>query len=81
MSFNLGKIFRGNRLKNCENAGAIGVIMYSDPQQVAPDGTDPDSVYPNTFSLPPSGVQRGGTLIDIGRVGHGIFQNISEKKR
>jgi len=61
-----GKIFRGNRLKNCQNAGAIGVIMYSDPQQVAPDGTDPDSVYPNTFSLPPSGVQRGGTLIDIG---------------
>ena len=59
-----GKIFRGNRLKNCQAAGAVGVIMYTDPAQVAPRGTDPDSVYPNTFFLPPSGVQRGTTFID-----------------
>ena len=36
-----------------------GVIMYSDPAEVAPEGTEPSSVYPNTFFLPPSGVQRG----------------------
>ena len=59
-----GKIFRGNRLKNCQAAGAVGVIMYTDPAQVAPRGTDPESVYPNTFFLPPSGVQRGTTFID-----------------
>ena len=59
-----GKIFRGNRLKNCQAAGAVGVIMYTDPAQVAPRGTDPASVYPNTFFLPPSGVQRGTTFID-----------------
>ena len=29
-----GKIFRGNRLKNCQAAGAVGVIMYTDPAQV-----------------------------------------------
>ena len=37
--------------------------MYTDPAQVAPEGTDPSSVYPNTFFLPPSGVQRGTTFI------------------
>ena len=33
-----GRIFRGNRVQNCEAAGAIGVIMYSDPATVAPYG-------------------------------------------
>ena len=33
-----GRIFRGNRVQNCETAGAIGVIMYSDPATVAPYG-------------------------------------------
>ena len=58
-----GKIFRGNRLANCQAAGALAVIMFTDPAQVAPEGTDPGSVYPNTFFLPPSGVQRGTTFI------------------
>eukprot|EP00092_Neocalanus_flemingeri_P089241 GFUD01112903.1.p1 GENE.GFUD01112903.1~~GFUD01112903.1.p1 ORF type:complete len:755 (-),score=192.43 GFUD01112903.1:119-2383(-) len=61
-----GKIFRGNRLKNCEDAGAIGVIMFSDPSDVASNGTDPANVYPNTFFLPPSGVQRGSTFLGDG---------------
>jgi len=61
-----GKIYRGNRLKNCENAGAIGVIMFSDPADVAANGTDPANVYPNTIFLPPSGVQRGSTFIGEG---------------
>ena len=42
---------------------SAGVIMYTDPAQVAPEGTDPSSVYPNTFFLPPSGVQRGSTFL------------------
>ena len=54
-----GKIYRGNRLKNCQDAGAVGVIMFSDPDDVAPYGTDPEDVYPNTIFLPPSGIQRG----------------------
>ena len=61
-----GKLFRGNKLKHCQDAGAIGVILYSDPEQVAPDGTDPDSVYPNTIYLPPSGIQRGSVLSSLG---------------
>lgn len=61
-----GKIFRGNRLKNCQDAGAIGVIMFSDPADVAVNGVEPEDVYPNTFFLPPSGVQRGSTFIGSG---------------
>ena len=52
-------------MKHCQDAGAIGVIMYTDPEQVAPNGTDPDSVYPNTIFLPPSGIQRGNVLTTI----------------
>ena len=29
-----GKLFRGNKLMNCERAGAVGLILYSDPQEV-----------------------------------------------
>ena len=50
-----GKIFRGNRVKNCQDARAIGVIMFSDPADVAPYGTEPEDVYPNSMFLPPSG--------------------------
>jgi len=61
-----GKIFRGNRVKNCEDKGAIGVIMFSDPADVAVQGTDPEDVYPYTFFLPESGIQRGSTFIGSG---------------
>ena len=56
-----GKIFRGNKVKNCQNAGAIGVILFSDPGDIALLGTEPENVYPNTIFLPGSGIQRGGT--------------------
>ncbi len=29
-----GKIYRGNKVHNCQDRGAIGVIMYTDPEQV-----------------------------------------------
>ena len=57
-----GKLYRGNKVKHCQEAGAIGVILYSDPEQVAPNGTDPGSVYPNSVYLPPSGIQRGSVM-------------------
>ena len=43
-----------------------GVIIYSDPEEVAGMGTDPGSVYPNTFFLPPSGIQRGSVFLGDG---------------
>ncbi|XP_064110868.1 N-acetylated-alpha-linked acidic dipeptidase 2-like [Macrobrachium nipponense] len=56
-----GKIFRGNKLLHAEQRNASGVILFSDPKDVALNGTDPKDVYPNSFWLPGSGMQRGGT--------------------
>ncbi len=61
-----GKIFRGNKVRNCQDRGAIGIVLFSDPADVAVYGTDADDVYPNTIFLPGSGVQRGSTYIGEG---------------
>ena len=92
-----GKIFRGNKVHNCQTKGAIGknnnnstvisfrilrialiaiylspfhyfsgVIIFSDPADVAVEGTDPENVYPNTIFLPGTGVQRGSVYIGDG---------------
>ncbi|NXC43912.1 FOLH1 carboxypeptidase, partial [Penelope pileata] len=54
-----GKIFRGNKVKNAELAGAKGVILYSDPADYCAPGADP---YPNGWNLPGGGAQRGNIL-------------------
>ncbi|XP_063181130.1 glutamate carboxypeptidase 2-like isoform X2 [Chroicocephalus ridibundus] len=54
-----GKIFRGNKVKNAELAGAKGVILYSDPADYCAPGVDP---YPNGWNLPGGGAQRGNVL-------------------
>ena len=61
-----GKIFRGNRLKICQDAGAIGVIMFSDPADVTFNSTSPGDVYPNSIFLPESGMQRGHARLTKG---------------
>nr|XP_047932418.1 glutamate carboxypeptidase 2-like isoform X3 [Anser cygnoides] len=54
-----GKIFRGNKVRNAELAGAKGVILYSDPADYCASGVDP---YPNGWNLPGGGAQRGNVL-------------------
>ncbi|XP_014674344.1 PREDICTED: N-acetylated-alpha-linked acidic dipeptidase 2-like isoform X2 [Priapulus caudatus] len=54
-----GKVFRGEKIVNAQAHGAAGVIIFSDPSDYAMDGTEPENVYPNTWWLPPTGVQRG----------------------
>uniref|UniRef100_A0A8C4UFP6 Glutamate carboxypeptidase 2 n=1 Tax=Falco tinnunculus TaxID=100819 RepID=A0A8C4UFP6_FALTI len=54
-----GKIFRGNKVKNAELAGAKGLILFSDPADYCAPGTDP---YPNGWNLPGGGAQRGNVL-------------------
>ena len=39
-----GAIYRGNKVHNCQDRGAIGVILFSDPADVAPLGTNPNQV-------------------------------------
>ncbi|XP_062983240.1 putative N-acetylated-alpha-linked acidic dipeptidase isoform X1 [Elgaria multicarinata webbii] len=55
-----GKIFRGNKVKNAELAGAKGVILYSDPANSCAPGVAP---YPDGWNLPGRGAQRGNVLI------------------
>lgn len=61
-----GKIFRGNKVVHAEAHGAIGMILFSDPRDVAMEGTQELDVYPNTFWLPGSGMQRGTVYIADG---------------
>ena len=44
--------------------GCSGLIIYSDPAEIAPKGGP--LVYPNGPNLPPGGVQRGSLLISDG---------------
>nr|XP_033804589.1 N-acetylated-alpha-linked acidic dipeptidase 2-like isoform X1 [Geotrypetes seraphini] len=54
-----GKIFRGNKVKNAIQAGAKGIILYSDPSDYCAPGVDP---YPDGWNLPGGGAQRGNVL-------------------
>ncbi|KAJ1119839.1 hypothetical protein NDU88_008024 [Pleurodeles waltl] len=54
-----GKIFRGNKVKNAMNAGAIGIILFSDPADYCAPGVEP---YPKGWNLPGGGAQRGNVL-------------------
>ncbi|XP_053398009.1 N-acetylated-alpha-linked acidic dipeptidase 2-like [Mercenaria mercenaria] len=59
-----GKIFRGDKVHLAEKRGAIGVVLFSDPEDVT-DG-DINQVYPKDWWLPPSGAQRGTVYIGDG---------------
>ncbi|XP_037696982.1 N-acetylated-alpha-linked acidic dipeptidase 2 isoform X2 [Choloepus didactylus] len=54
-----GKIFRGNKVKNAMSAGAIGIILYSDPADYSAPGVQP---YPNGWNIPGTAAQRGNVL-------------------
>jgi len=55
-----GGIFRGDKVRNAEQAGAAAVILYSDPED---DGFRRGAVYPDGPFRPPGGVQRGSIKI------------------
>ncbi|KAI6178319.1 hypothetical protein M3Y98_00487900 [Aphelenchoides besseyi] len=54
-----GGAYRGNTVKLAKERGVIGVILFSDPADVAPEGTEDNRVYPNTDFMPAQAVQRG----------------------
>ncbi|CAB3410348.1 unnamed protein product [Caenorhabditis bovis] len=57
-----GHGFRGDKVYKAQLNGAIGAILFSDPSDVALDGTSPKNVYPNTIWMPNEGVQRGSLM-------------------
>ncbi|XP_028397034.1 N-acetylated-alpha-linked acidic dipeptidase 2-like [Dendronephthya gigantea] len=56
-----GKIYRSEKVKNAEECGAVGAILYNDPADYAPKGQD--KVYPNYIWLPKTGVEGGSVFI------------------
>ena len=58
-----GKIFRGNKARSAEENGCIGLILFSDSKDYAPEWSSP---YPNSWFLPETGAQRGTTYIENG---------------
>ncbi|KAH3845996.1 hypothetical protein DPMN_088291, partial [Dreissena polymorpha] len=59
-----GKIFRGDKVRQAEKRGAIGVILFSDPDDITSGIVD--KVYPDDWWLPPSGAQRGSIYLGVG---------------
>ncbi len=51
-----GAVFRGLKVKEAQERGATGVLMYSDP---ADDGYARGEVYPDGPMRPPGAIQRG----------------------
>ncbi|XP_039258717.2 putative N-acetylated-alpha-linked acidic dipeptidase [Styela clava] len=58
-----GKIFRADKVSHAEQAGCIGMILYSDPNEytIADKG-----VYPDEWFLPGTGAQRGTVFLGDG---------------
>jgi hypothetical protein len=52
------------QVHSAEEAGAIGVILFSDPKDFAPEGRE--SVYPKTNRLPGMAAQSGSILLGYG---------------
>ncbi|CAJ0605926.1 unnamed protein product [Cylicocyclus nassatus] len=63
-----GSMFRGDQVATAQKYGAIGAILYSDPAEVAPNGTADGSVYAGTVYMPAHGVQRGTVITQTGDV-------------
>lgn len=59
-----GAIFRGNIVAIAEKMGAVGVVLYSDPKDYAPQSRD--FVYANSVWMPGMAVQSGTTFLGNG---------------
>jgi len=59
-----GKMYRGDIVEIAAGAGAVGVLVYSDPRDYG--GNRTQGYYPDSRWLPPSGVQRGSIYQEVG---------------
>ncbi len=58
-----GRSFRGIKAREAERHGAVGLILYSDPQD---DGYVRGDIYPKGPMRPWNGIQRGSVLNAVG---------------
>ena len=60
-----GKIYRGNKAEHAYQFGCSGLIIFMDPSTVAMEGTEQENLFPNTFWMPGTAVQRGSlSMVD-----------------
>jgi N-acetylated-alpha-linked acidic dipeptidase len=69
--------WRGLKPKLAQEQGAIGCLIYSDPQQ---DGYGNADTYPNGGGRPPAGVQRGSVLDMITYPGDPLTPGVAATK-
>ncbi|KAE8605334.1 hypothetical protein XENTR_v10015067 [Xenopus tropicalis] len=57
---------RVNKAINAAQFGVIGVIIYTDPKDINDGKSSASETYPNSWYLPPSGVERGSFKENFG---------------
>ncbi|XP_063771287.1 aminopeptidase NAALADL1-like [Pseudophryne corroboree] len=61
-----GGIGRVNKAINAAKFGVIGVIIYTDPKDINDGNSQAADAYPNSWYMPPSGVERGSFKENFG---------------
>ncbi|XP_052047710.1 aminopeptidase NAALADL1 [Apodemus sylvaticus] len=54
-----GSVGRGAKAINAAKHGVVGVLVYTDPGDINDGKSLPNETFPNSWGLPPSGVERG----------------------
>nr|XP_048313839.1 aminopeptidase NAALADL1 [Myodes glareolus] len=54
-----GGVGRGAKAINAAKHGVVGVLVYTDPGDINDGKSLPSETFPNSWGLPPSGVERG----------------------
>ncbi|XP_021071410.1 aminopeptidase NAALADL1 [Mus pahari] len=54
-----GGVGRGAKAINAAKHGVVGVLVYTDPDDINDGKSLPNETFPNSWRLPPSGVERG----------------------
>ncbi|XP_021008075.1 aminopeptidase NAALADL1 [Mus caroli] len=54
-----GGVGRGAKAINAAKHGVVGVLVYTDPGDINDGKSLPSETFPNSWRLPPSGVERG----------------------
>ncbi|XP_052617235.1 aminopeptidase NAALADL1 isoform X2 [Peromyscus californicus insignis] len=54
-----GGVGRGAKAINAAKHGVVGVLVYTDPGDINDGKSLPTETFPNSWGLPPSGVERG----------------------
>lgn len=72
-----GKIFRGNKVYRAEEYGCQGALLFTDPEDYAPEGEN-INVYPRGSNLPADGGERGAIMIASGDVEtYGYYSDVN----